>query len=69
MKTVWVAIPVQVPEGADPHLDLPGYLNRFVSIGMNDLQETVDDPNMDMSDDDILVAEKCQFGQPKIVEI
>jgi len=64
LATVWVLIPVQVPGGED--LDITGYVNNFISIGLTDLQESVDDPNIDSSEDDELVVKKCVFGEAKM---
>jgi len=64
-NTVWVLVPVQVPPGNED-LDVARYVNDFISIGLADLQESVGDPDVDSSEDDEVVANKCVFGEPKL---
>lgn len=59
-KTVWVRVPVEFPEKIE--LDVAGYVNKFLSIGLADLQDSLEDSEMELSDDDKIVAEHCNFG-------
>jgi hypothetical protein len=59
-ETVWVRVPVEVPEKIE--LDVAGYVSKFISIGLADLQVSLEDSEMEFSDDDKIVAEHCAFG-------
>ena len=64
-KVVWVGIPVQVP--ANDEIDVAGYLNKFIEIGLNDLQESIDDEGIDNDNDDFIILSQIVFGQPQVI--
>ena len=65
-KVVWVGIPVQVP-AANDEIDVAGYLNKFIEIGLNDLQESIDDEGIDNDNDDFIILSQIVFGQPQVI--
>ena len=64
-KVVWVGIPVQVP-AANDEIDVADYIKKFIDIGMNDLQESIDDEGIDNDDDDAIILQVV-FGQPQVI--
>jgi len=63
-KTVYVVVPVEVPETFTDTENLPTYLNKFIEIGINDLQEAIEDPDIGSDDTDVLIAEKITWKEP-----
>ena len=63
-KTVYLVVPVEVPDTFEQVDDLTKYLNKFIEIGLNDLQETVEDENIDSDELDELVATQTEWGTP-----
>ena len=62
MAKVWLAVEVDVPDGFDMD-ELPGYLSKFIDIGMADLRDSCDDDDLDVSDEERLVVES-EWGVP-----
>lgn len=65
-KTVYVVVPVEVPETFEQVDNLAGYLNKFIEIGINDLQEAIEDPDISSDNTDVLIAEKITWKEPYI---
>ena len=65
MAKVWLAVEVDVPAGFDVD-ELPGYLNKFIDIGMADLRDSCDDDELDVSDEEKVVSES-EWGGPVIL--
>jgi hypothetical protein len=64
MKTIFVKVPVHVPD--EQELDVAGYVSKFISIGLADLQDSLEDSELELSDDDKIVADHCVFGEPVV---
>ena len=60
-----MGIPVQVP-AANDEIDVADYIKKFIDIGMNDLQESIDDEGIDNDDDDAIILQVV-FGQPQVI--
>ena len=63
---VWLEIPVQVPNGLD--IDLAAYLERFLEIGFDDLNESVNDRDIESDLDDEILLEKTVWGSPIVLK-
>lgn len=65
-NTIYVVVPVKVPEGFALTDELAKYLNKFIEIGLTDLQETVEDEEIATDEEDELVATQTEWGHPFI---
>jgi len=63
-KSIYLVVPVKLPKGFEDPADLTKYLNKFIEIGLSDLQETVEDENIDSDELDELVATQIEWGTP-----
>lgn len=63
-KSIYLVVPVKLPKGFEDPADLAKYLNKFIEIGLNDLQETVEDKNIDSDELDQVVANQIEWGSP-----
>ena len=67
-KTVNLLVPVTVPAGFDlEKVDLAGFLSKFIEIGLEDLQESVADGEIETSEDEELVVSQTDWGNPSYV--
>ena len=65
MAKVWLAVEVDIPDGFDVD-ELPGYLSKFIDIGMDDLRDSCDDDELDVTDEEIVVSES-EWGVPVLL--
>ncbi len=65
-KEVWLTVKVDVPNDFDPTV-LPGFLDKFVDIGISDLQDSCYDENLDMTEEERIVA-KAEWGSVHLLE-
>ena len=65
MKSVWLAVEVQVAEGLDGEA-VAGFLSKFIDIGCADLYDTVNDGVFEHTEDDQL-ALSAQWFNPIVL--
>lgn len=66
IEEVWLAIPVKVQGKLD--IDLAHYLERFLEIGFEDLNESVNDNDIESDADDEILLEKTTWGIPIVLK-
>lgn len=65
-QEAWLAVKVEVPDNFDLR-DLPGFMDKFVDLGLSDLRDSCDDENMDTTEEDRIVA-KADWGSVHLLE-
>ena len=65
MAKVWLAVEVDIPDEFDVD-ELPGYLSKFIDIGLADLHDSCLDDGLDVSDEEKVVSE-TEWGVPVIL--
>lgn len=65
-KTIWLSVPVEVPEDFDDSIDLAGFLNDFINIGLDDLTDSVEDDEVESSEEEEFVVNQTEWGQPRL---
>jgi len=68
-KTVILVVPVSVPENLDlDSVDLASFLDRFIDIGLSDLEDTVNDKDFESSEGEKLVVSQVSWGVAGILK-
>ena len=65
MAKVWLAVEVDIPDEFDVD-ELPGYLSKFIDIGIGDLRDSCADDELDVSDEEKVVS-KSEWGVPVLL--
>jgi len=64
MKKICLTVSVEVPDEVNAS-DVADCLDKFIQIGWNDLDESVNDPSIDVSEHEI-AATKFVWGSPVV---
>lgn len=67
-KTVWLQVPVEVPEDFDESIDLTHFLNMFINFGFDDLAESVENVDVDSTEEEEKVVKETTWGEA-IIEV
>lgn len=66
MKTVRLAVDVKVPDGIEAEV-VAGYLDKFITIGIQDLCDTVKDTCLESTEEDDLVVSSTEWGNVTVI--